>query len=247
VPGQEYNDWKDVASHLPGRGRSGKQVRDRWNNHLNPVLIFDKFSKEDDVKLWNAVTSVGKKWVEISGSTFQGTRSENQCKNRWNSVEFKVWAAREYGEIDTTSGTLGSTLGLSSFNTFGGGGPTAGGVTPGTLSQGRQTGGTSAGLPSLPLPPVPDTTPRRRRPRHRSLQQRTVLPQLVNDIPGVERHTMDLPTMKKQHCQVIFIKNDDELIVGAVNNTNPTAHVQILQVGEFCICSDSVHAHITYF
>jgi hypothetical protein len=97
---EQFTQWAGIAALLPGR--TGRQVRDRWSNHLNPIIIHEPFTTEDDIKLWNAATTVGKKWVEISGSIFKGTRSENQCKNRWNSAAFKVWVARTYGNQGTS-------------------------------------------------------------------------------------------------------------------------------------------------
>ena len=40
-----YTRWSDLSRELPGR--VGKQVRDRWVNHLNPALSHEPFSKED--------------------------------------------------------------------------------------------------------------------------------------------------------------------------------------------------------
>ena len=97
---EQFTQWAGIAACLPGR--TGRQVRDRWSNHLNPIIIHEPFTTEDDIKLWNAATTVGKKWVEISSTIFKGTRSENQCKNRWNSAAFKVWVARTYGNQGTS-------------------------------------------------------------------------------------------------------------------------------------------------
>lgn len=40
-----FTRWSDLSRELPGR--VGKQVRDRWVNHLNPALSHEPFSKED--------------------------------------------------------------------------------------------------------------------------------------------------------------------------------------------------------
>jgi len=40
-----YTRWSDLSRELPGR--VGKQVRDRWVNHLNPALSHEPFSRED--------------------------------------------------------------------------------------------------------------------------------------------------------------------------------------------------------
>jgi len=40
-----FTRWSDLAQRLPGR--VGKQVRDRWVNHLNPAINHLPFSRED--------------------------------------------------------------------------------------------------------------------------------------------------------------------------------------------------------
>jgi hypothetical protein len=90
-----FTRWSDLAQRLPGR--VGKQVRDRWVNHLNPAINHLPFSREDDLLLWNGHNVAGKRWVEISSKYFKGTRSENHIKNRWYSASFKKFIAKEFG------------------------------------------------------------------------------------------------------------------------------------------------------
>lgn len=42
---QPFTRWSDLAQKLPGR--VGKQIRDRWVNHLNPNINHMPFSRED--------------------------------------------------------------------------------------------------------------------------------------------------------------------------------------------------------
>jgi hypothetical protein len=42
---QPFTRWSDLAQRLPGR--VGKQIRDRWVNHLNPNINHLPFSRED--------------------------------------------------------------------------------------------------------------------------------------------------------------------------------------------------------
>ena len=88
MPGEEFTCWAGLTSQLPGR--TGRQIRDRWNNYLNPKIIHEPFTRDDDIKLWNAGRELGKKWVEISTTVFKSTRSENQLKNRWNSATWQA-------------------------------------------------------------------------------------------------------------------------------------------------------------
>jgi len=92
---QPFTRWSDLAQRLPGR--VGKQIRDRWVNHLNPNINHLPFSREDDLLLWEGHKKLGKRWVEISTKYFNSTRSENHIKNRWYSASFKKFIANEFG------------------------------------------------------------------------------------------------------------------------------------------------------
>jgi len=107
-----FTRWSDLAQSLPGR--VGKQVRDRWVNHLNPNINHLPFGKEDDLKLWEGHCALGKRWVEISSKYFKSTRSENHIKNRWYSASFKKFITGEFGpdayRIGNEQGGLGVDL-----------------------------------------------------------------------------------------------------------------------------------------
>ncbi|KAL3918865.1 MAG: hypothetical protein SGILL_004041 [Bacillariaceae sp.] len=92
---QPFTRWSDLAQRLPGR--VGKQIRDRWVNHLNPNINHLPFSREDDLLLWDGHKKLGKRWVEISTKFFNSTRSENHIKNRWYSASFKKFISNEFG------------------------------------------------------------------------------------------------------------------------------------------------------
>lgn len=92
---QPFTRWSDLAQRLPGR--VGKQIRDRWVNHLNPNINHLPFSRADDLLLWDGHQKLGKRWVEIATSSFKSTRSENHIKNRWYSASFKKFIANEFG------------------------------------------------------------------------------------------------------------------------------------------------------
>jgi hypothetical protein len=92
---QPFTRWSDLAQRLPGR--VGKQIRDRWVNHLNPNINHLPFSREDDMLLWDGHTKLGKRWVEISSKFFNCSRSENHIKNRWYSASFKKFITNEFG------------------------------------------------------------------------------------------------------------------------------------------------------
>lgn len=39
-------NWSSIAKHFPGR--IGKQCRERWHNHLNPMINKEKWTDEED-------------------------------------------------------------------------------------------------------------------------------------------------------------------------------------------------------
>jgi len=95
--------WSAVAMHLPGR--LGKQVRERWQNHLDPCLTKEPWAEEEDQLLISLQAVMGNRWSEIARA-FTG-RSENSVKNRWNSKQRKNLAMER--KLRT-----GSELGLRS-------------------------------------------------------------------------------------------------------------------------------------
>ena len=93
---QPFTRWSELATQqLPGR--VGKQIRERWKNRLNPIIHHRPFRREDDLLLWEGRTQRGKRWVELSTTLFQSTRSENQLKNRWCSASFQKFISNEFG------------------------------------------------------------------------------------------------------------------------------------------------------
>lgn len=71
--------WAAIAEHIPGR--TGKQVRERWLNHLSPTVVKRPWSPEEDQIIIAAHAEYGSSWSKIC-KLLDG-RSENMCKNRF--------------------------------------------------------------------------------------------------------------------------------------------------------------------
>jgi hypothetical protein len=73
-------DWELITSFMPGR--SERQCRDRWANHLAPTLNFSDWTPEEDAFLLAKAKMFGTQWAQIK-HFFPG-RTDMDCKNRWN-------------------------------------------------------------------------------------------------------------------------------------------------------------------
>lgn len=74
--------WTVVANHLPGR--IGKQCRERWHNHLNPMIKRNAvWTREEEWILFLLNRDQANKWADIA-NILEG-RTDNTIKNHWNS------------------------------------------------------------------------------------------------------------------------------------------------------------------
>eukprot|EP00611_Tribonema_gayanum_P027285 TRINITY_DN6700_c0_g1_i3.p1 TRINITY_DN6700_c0_g1~~TRINITY_DN6700_c0_g1_i3.p1 ORF type:complete len:1141 (-),score=256.26 TRINITY_DN6700_c0_g1_i3:888-4310(-) len=74
--------WSHVATGLPGR--TGKQCRERWLNHLDIRVMKTSWTPEEDELLFDAQRELGNQWSKIS--RMLPGRAENAVKNRFNSL-----------------------------------------------------------------------------------------------------------------------------------------------------------------
>ena len=74
-------NWQLIAKRM--NGRTGKQVRDRYINILDPSINRDPWSEEEDSTIYMYYQQIGPFWSEIS-KHLQG-RPENMVKNRFYS------------------------------------------------------------------------------------------------------------------------------------------------------------------
>eukprot|EP00301_Raphidiophrys_heterophryoidea_P026787 c9325_g1_i2.p1 GENE.c9325_g1_i2~~c9325_g1_i2.p1 ORF type:complete len:789 (+),score=183.87 c9325_g1_i2:524-2890(+) len=74
--------WAKIATNLDGR--TGKQCRERWLNHLDPQVRKDAFTEAEDILILSLVDKIGSKWATIA-KQLPG-RTDNSIKNRYNST-----------------------------------------------------------------------------------------------------------------------------------------------------------------
>jgi len=87
---RKYGDknWTLIANKLIDefkiKHRNGKQCRERWHNHLDPKVVKEGFTKEEEKLLFDHHDIYGNKWSEISKKL--NGRSENLIKNYYYST-----------------------------------------------------------------------------------------------------------------------------------------------------------------
>lgn len=94
--------WTLIAEYLRKKfniiGRSGKQCRERWHNHLNSGIVKRPWTLEEEQILFNSHQKIGNKWAEIS-QNIPG-RTDNTIKNHFYSTARKYFR-RIFGKEGT--------------------------------------------------------------------------------------------------------------------------------------------------
>ena len=81
--------WAMLAKRMDGR--TGKQCRERWHNHLDPDVSKYAWTDEEDVAIQLGVSELGHKWSTIAARLLG--RTDNAVKNRYNARIKKMGGA----------------------------------------------------------------------------------------------------------------------------------------------------------
>ena len=71
-------DWKQISQSF-GPSRTKRQLRERWQNYLNPECN-PTYTEEEDCMLLELVDKIGTKWAKIAEKI--GKKSAISCRNR---------------------------------------------------------------------------------------------------------------------------------------------------------------------
>jgi hypothetical protein len=86
--------WPKITRILPHR--TPKQCRERWFNNLDPSVVKDPWTCEEDRMIFEAYITHGPKWSVIAHEL--PGRTDNAIKNRWNASISKRMRIAENGE-----------------------------------------------------------------------------------------------------------------------------------------------------
>lgn len=80
--------WSQCSDFITGR--SGKQIRERWANTLNPSVTKGNWTEEEDAVIFKSFAILGSKWAQIA--LHLPGRTENSIKNRFYSTLRRIAA-----------------------------------------------------------------------------------------------------------------------------------------------------------
>eukprot|EP00980_Cylindrotheca_fusiformis_P011928 scaffold2830_cov131-Cylindrotheca_fusiformis.AAC.49 len=82
-------NWTAVARKVNRKSddspRTGKQCRERWQNHLRPNIKKGNWSREEEEMIISLYQTFPNEWSSIS--KIMKNRTDNDIKNKWNSMQ----------------------------------------------------------------------------------------------------------------------------------------------------------------
>lgn len=110
--------WNKVAAGF--KGRSCKQCRERWINHLDPSVKKTEWTHEEDIMLLQFYETMPNKWAKIARQI--PGRTENMVKVRWNALNRQAKKRKQnalyYPGAGNTPGFRGLNPGAQNYNQF---------------------------------------------------------------------------------------------------------------------------------
>lgn len=82
-------NWSELEQKMSGR--TNKQIRERYNNHLDPSINKARWNLDEDICLIQLFLAHGTQWTFFTKEFKKYSRPEIQIKNRFNCFIKKIY------------------------------------------------------------------------------------------------------------------------------------------------------------